>query len=72
VSWVDKLRAWWQAGDNSEEARAQMLKLELRDAEVNQLGAELRELQRRNNFSGMVHDAIIRTSPKGPKGEPAG
>jgi hypothetical protein len=72
VTWLDRLRTWWDTGDNNQEAREQLQKLELRDAEVAQLGAELRDLQRRNNFSGMVHDAIIRNSPKGPKGEPAG
>lgn len=57
---------WRAAEDTSEEAQAQLRKLERRDPEVERLGAELRETQKRNNFSGMVEIAISRRVQEGP------
>lgn len=56
---------WRRAEDTSEEARAQLRKLERRDSEVERLGAELRERQRQNNFSGLVAEAITRRAQEG-------
>lgn len=57
VAWL-----WHQVEDKSEEAKAELQKLKVKDAEVTRLGRELREAQRRNNFSGMVADAISRVA----------
>lgn len=46
--------------DTSDEARAALEKLEQRDAEIVNLGHELRAVQRRNHFSRLVNDAIGR------------
>ena len=56
---------WRRAEDTSEEARAELQKLERRDPEVTRLGAELRERQRQNHFSGMVQQALRRNAPEG-------
>lgn len=57
-----KLRwPWWRRTDGTEtEARACLEQLESRDAEIRDLGAELRAAQRRNHFSAMVNEAIAR------------
>lgn len=58
---------WWRpshVGDSGE-ACTQLERLRGRDAQVAQLGAELRETQQRNNFSGMVQQAIARTAQEG-------
>lgn len=62
-------RRWWQfwrAEDTSEEAQAELTRLEDREPEVARLSTELREIQRRNNFSGMVDRAIRRTAQERP------
>ena len=56
---------WRRAEDTSEEARAELERLEQRDPEVNRLGAELRARQRENHFSGMVWQAIHRNAEEG-------
>lgn len=57
---------WWRrADDTADEARAELEKLEQRDVEVERLGAELREHQRHNHFSGMVWAAIHRGTQEG-------
>lgn len=56
---------WWQRWwphrgheTHTDEAREVLAHLRDRDAEVNQLGDELREAQRRNHFSELVTAAI--------------
>lgn len=51
---------WRRAEDTSDEAKACLAQLEANEAEVKRLGAELRQVQRHNNFSGMVDAAISR------------
>lgn len=46
--------------DTSDEAQAALAQLEANEPEVRRLEAELRETQRKNNFSGMVDAAISR------------
>lgn len=48
------------AEDTSDEAQAELEKLEERDDEVTRLGKQLQEAHRRNNFSSMVNEAISR------------
>lgn len=55
-----------RVADTSGEARAQLRRLEQRDAEVERLGWELREHQSRNHFSVMVNQAIARGAHEGP------
>lgn len=62
-------RQWWQfwrAEDTSEEAQEELARLEDREPEVARLSSELQEIQRRNNFSGMVDRAIRRTAQGRP------
>lgn len=58
-----KLRwPWRKQVDTTEgEARACLEQLEQRDAQVRDLGVELRAAQRHNHFSVMVNEAIART-----------
>lgn len=56
---------WCPAEDTTDEARAELQKLEQLDTEVARLGAELREHQRQNHFSGMVWEAIHRGAQEG-------
>ena len=56
---------WRRADDTDSDARAELDKLKQRDLEVERLGAELREHQRRNHFSGMVWAAIHRGTQEG-------
>ena len=58
-------RFWSKAEDNPGEAQAEMAKLEDREPEVDRLSIELREIQKRNNFSGMVDRAIRRSTQEG-------
>jgi hypothetical protein len=58
-------RRWRRARDTSGEAQAQLARLEGQDAEIAELGEELRETQRRNHFSGMVAAAITRAAQEG-------
>lgn len=58
--------AWRRAPITVDEARAELDKLEDREPEVARLGAELRERQRLNHFSGMVDKAIRRGIREGP------
>lgn len=53
---------WVRVPDTSEEAAAELAKLEERDPEVQRLGEELRERQVTNNFSRMVASAIARAA----------
>lgn len=55
---------WRRTTDTSDEAAAELAKLTARDPEVAALGRELREVQRRNNFSALV-DAAIRRGAHG-------
>ena len=62
--------SWWQRlwgrrvesdqDGGGREAAAHLEQLEMREPEIQQLGHELREIRRRNNFSGMVDRAIAR------------
>lgn len=56
---------WRRAEDTTEEARAELERLERRDPEVARLGAELRARQRENHFSGMVQRALRRNAHEG-------
>lgn len=56
---------WRRAEDTFDEARAELDKLAQRDREVERLGAELREQQLQNHFSGMVWHAIHRGAREG-------
>jgi hypothetical protein len=56
---------WQRAEDTTDEAQAQLRKLERRDPEVERLGRELRKRQQQNNFSGLVAEAITRRAQKG-------
>lgn len=56
---------WWRAPDTTSEARAHLRRLEARDGQVESLGRELRETERRNHFSEMVRAAISRASEGG-------
>jgi hypothetical protein len=57
------VRPWWRrAPDTSAEARAELARLTERESKVVQLAKELREMQRRNNFSGMVAEAIAKAA----------
>ena len=56
---------WRRAELTVEEARAELEKLAEREPEVERLGAELRERQRLNHFSGMVAQAIRRGAQEG-------
>jgi hypothetical protein len=47
-----------KARDTTEEACRELNKLEDTDERIMNLGIELAELQRRNNFSGMVENAF--------------
>ena len=62
-------RPWWKfwirAENNPSEAQVELAKLAERDPEVVRLSGELREIQKRNNFSGMVDRAIHRTAQGG-------
>lgn len=51
-----------RARDTTDEALEQLHRLEECAAEVNRLGAELRQVQRKNNFSRMVDVAFARRS----------
>lgn len=56
---------WRPAEDTTGEALAELEKLERRDPDIERLGAELRERQKQNNFSGMVAQAIRRGAQDG-------
>jgi hypothetical protein len=66
VRWRFRWPLWERAKDTTAEARAQLRRLEARDEKVAELGKELRETQRRNNFSGMVARALARGAREGP------
>ena len=56
-------RLWSRQSDG--EATAHLERLCGQDPQVEQLGRELREYRRRNNFSGMVDAAIHRATQRG-------
>lgn len=56
----------WRRDETADgDALAELRKLKGRDPEVTRLGAELRERQRLNHFSGMVDRAIRRGVQEG-------
>jgi alkyl hydroperoxide reductase subunit AhpC len=65
VTWRWRWPPWEVPEDTTEEARTELKRLERRDPEVKRLGAELRQQQRENHFSGMVWHAIQRGSAEG-------
>lgn len=62
MTWMWRWPPWRRAKVHGapDGAAAHLAELERRDPEVAQLNQELREMQRRNNFSGMVSAAIAR------------
>lgn len=63
MNWWQRL--WkWRVGPTIDssvcEAKAHLRELEQREPEIQQLGHELRQIRRQNNFSGMVDRAIAR------------
>lgn len=62
MKWTWRWPPWRRAKGHgaADGAAAHLAELERRDPEVTQLSRELHELQRRNNFSGMVCAAITR------------
>lgn len=61
MKWPTNWWPWHRAEDTTAEARHHLRRLEANDPEVARLGGELRDTQRRNNFSRMVSLAIHRT-----------
>lgn len=57
---------WRRTEHDNDEARTELGKLHLQSPEVDRLGQELREAQRRNNFSPMVAAAIARVAREEP------
>lgn len=58
-------RLWTRPSVPDSEAATQLARLEDHDPQVEQLGRELRAYRRRDDFSGMVDQAIHRAVQRG-------